>query len=151
MGLLRCATSVKLGNNMATTVKARLGALRREIKKMKKGYNDAVRTVVIPYAEALVRVSPVYTGAYVESFSIIKNTGGGGRSVSQADKGNNKSGSPESNKAKAISQMRGDINRIAAGNGVKIVNKSPHVALVEKKHAVFQTARGLMGSSRGKK
>lgn len=136
---------------MATTVKARLSALRNEIKSIKKGYNDAVRDVVIPYAETLVRTSPVYTGAYVESFSIIRNNGGGGRSVSQADKGNQKSGSPEANKSKAISQMRGDINRLPAANGVRIVNKSPHVALVEKKHAVFQTARGIMGNSGGKK
>ena len=136
---------------MGMTVRTRLSALRKEIKDIKRSYNDAVRTVVRPYAEALVRVSPVYTGAYVESFSILKAGGGGGRSVSQGDKGNTKSASPETNKAKALGNMMGDLNRLPAALGVKIVNKAPHVATVEKKHAVFQTARGLMGSGRGKK
>lgn len=83
-----------------------------------------------------IDVSPVDTGAYVESFSIVKAGAGGGRS--RTSKGKPRQQNPEAKKQQAKEQIAQDVAALnlkedmaAAQTKYTLRNRAPHAKMVE--------------------
>lgn len=89
---------------------------------------------VVSYAAT---ISPVQTGAFVESFSVVPRGSGGGRSRSShnrpivADKAGKKQ--------EEAARLRAEVRAIdpLEESGFTLRNRAPHANAVEAKHAVF--------------
>ena len=100
---------------------------------------------VVSYAAA---ISPVYSGAYVKSFSVVPRGGGGGRmrqSPYAQDDADNALGRKEY-KGDKNALKQGEAERLRASvrsidplesEGFTLRNRSPHNKIVEEKHSVF--------------
>ncbi len=85
-------------------------------------------------ADYTVMISPVYSGAYVESFSIKARGEGGGRSrSSNARNAKKRSPNPDRHKMIALDQLYSDIAALGKDkiDGFVLRNRSPHVREVE--------------------
>lgn len=89
---------------------------------------------VVSYAAT---ISPVQTGAFVESFSVVARGSGGGRSRSSHNK-------PvvvdkASKKQEEAARLRAEVRAIdpLEESGFTLRNRAPHANAVEAKHAVF--------------
>jgi hypothetical protein len=87
-------------------------------------------------AQYAVNISPVDTGAYVESFSIGRAGSGGGRS--RTSHGKPKNQNPEAKKQQALGQLNADIaalpieQMLEDGNArFTLRNRAPHANTVE--------------------
>jgi hypothetical protein len=104
-------------------------------KKLNKAVNVQLEAKASEIAQDAVMLSPVYSGAYVKSFSFkVNNTSAKGRG--QASRSSNKSSSPDSEKQQGLSNLDGDISSIFSDPNIKIKtltlrNDSPHAKLVE--------------------
>lgn len=87
-------------------------------------------------AKDLVTRTPVVTGAFAESFSVVPSSSGGGRS--RSSKGRPK-GDLETFRGIAESNMVGDISRLdlKETKSISFRNRAPHAEPVEKKYEVF--------------
>ena len=104
-------------------------------KKLNRVVNVQLEAKASEIAQDAVMLSPVYSGAYVKSFSFkVNNTSSSGRG--QTSKSSNKSSSPDSEKQQGLSNLDGDISSIFSDPNIKIKtltlrNDSPHAKLVE--------------------
>lgn len=115
-------------------------SIQATFDKLKGRINDLAEEQIEDKLEDLadytVRISPVDTGAYVNSFSIKRANQGGGRSRSSENKPRGQS--PEAERQEAFSQLLTDIealnisDMLEQGN-VKFTlrNRSPHARDVE--------------------
>ena len=87
-------------------------------------------------AKDLVTRTPVVTGAFAESFSVVPSSSGGGRS--RSSKGRPK-GDLVTFREIATSNMVGDISRLdlKETKSISFRNRAPHAEPVEKKYEVF--------------
>jgi hypothetical protein len=89
---------------------------------------------VVSYAAA---ISPIQTGAYIESFSVVPRGSGGGRSRSS----NNKEvvADKEAKKLDEAARLRAEVRAIdpLETNGFTLRNRAPHANTVEDNHLVF--------------
>lgn len=89
---------------------------------------------IVSYAAA---ISPVQTGAFVESFSVVPRGAGGGRSRSSdgrpilADK--------NAKRADEGARLRSEVRAVdpLEDQGFTLRNRAPHANEVEQKHSVF--------------
>ena len=108
----------------------KMDALRNGVKERVWSKGEEV----VSYAAA---ISPVQTGAYVESFSVVPRGAGGGRSRTSnnrpvlADK--------EGKKMDEASRLRAEVRAIdpLEENGFTLRNRAPHANEVEAKHSVI--------------
>ena len=91
-------------------------------------------------AKDLVTRTPVDTGAFAESFSVLPSSSGGGRS--RSSKGRPK-GDPETFLGIATSNMVGDISRLdlKETKSISFRNRAPHAGPVETKYQVFAAVK----------
>lgn len=93
----------------------------------KSSVEDMGRDIV----EYAVRISPVDTGAYVESFSVVPRGAGGGRSRTSHGKprGQNKNNSHQ----EAITRLNAELDAIdpLTSGGFTLRNRAPHANAVE--------------------
>ena len=91
-------------------------------------------------AKDLVTRTPVVTGAYAESFSVVPSSSGGGRS--RSSKGRPK-GDLVTFRGIATSNMVGDISRLdlKEAKSISFRNRAPHAEPVEKKYEVFSAVK----------
>lgn len=89
---------------------------------------------IVSYA---VAISPVRTGAYVESFSVVERGAGGGRSRSSNGRPVlvDKVGKKEEEAARLRAAIR-SIDPLESG-GFTLRNRAPHANDVESRHRVF--------------
>lgn len=89
---------------------------------------------VVSYAAS---ISPVQTGAFVESFSVVPRGAGGGRSRTS----NNKPilADKAGKKQEEAARLRAEVRAIdpLEQNGFTLRNRAPHANVVEARHAVF--------------
>lgn len=89
---------------------------------------------VVSYAAA---ISPVQTGAFIESFSVVPRGAGGGRSRTS----NNKPilADKAGKKQEEAARLRAEVRAVdpLEENGFTLRNRAPHASAVEAKHAVF--------------
>lgn len=100
---------------------------------------------VVSYAAA---ISPVYSGAYVKSFSVVPRGGGGGRmrqstygqdladnAIGRQEYKGDKNALKQDEAARLRASVR-DIDPLESG-GFTLRNRAPHNKEVEQKHNVF--------------
>jgi hypothetical protein len=137
--------------------------------KINKSYNDKtlllgqtledrVKDKLLSIADTAIALSPVDTGAYVESFSMLPVNKGGGRSkrsevrTPSVYKG---TASRQQFTETARNNLYGDIEKYAISEGDKVVlrNRSPHAQDVEESgpswrkpgYKVFAQIRNIYG------
>ena len=104
-------------------------------KKLNRAVNVQLEAKASEIAQDAVMLSPVYSGAYVRSFSFkANNTSATGRG--QTSRSSNKSSTPDFEKQQGLSNLDGDISSIFSDPNIKIKtltlrNDSPHAKLVE--------------------
>ena len=104
-------------------------------KKLNRAVNVQLEAKASEIAQDAVMLSPVYSGAYVRSFSFkANNTSAKGRG--QSSRSSNKSSTPDFEKQQGLSNLDGDISSIFSDPNIKIKtltlrNDSPHAKLVE--------------------
>jgi hypothetical protein len=123
-----------------------------KIKQLKDLADEKVRDRLEHIANYAIFVSPVDTGAYVESFSMLPAGKGGGRSKkSEARTASVKKGtaSREQFAEKARSNLYSDIKGFSLETSDKVTlrNRAPHAQDVEDKHgwSVFTKVRNKFG------
>lgn len=94
--------------------------------------------------------SPVSSGAYAESHSVVPSSSGGGRSKSSSGKPRNQP--TEVYQKIAFDNMASDINALDIENlqtsSVSFRNRAPHAGDVEDKHQVFGAVKDKYRSMR---
>jgi hypothetical protein len=108
----------------------KMDALRNDVKEKVWSKGEEV----VSYAAA---ISPIQTGAFIESFSVVARGAGGGRSRTS----NNKPilADKEGKKMDEAARLRAEVRAIdpLEENGFTLRNRAPHANEVEKKHNVF--------------
>lgn len=91
---------------------------------------------VVSYA---VAISPIDTGAYVESFSVVDRNSGGGISRSSLGRPKLELSVKEGVKKDEAERLRQEVRSIdpLEEKGFTLRNRSPHNKTVEDKHGVF--------------
>jgi hypothetical protein len=91
---------------------------------------------VVSYAAA---ISPVQTGAYVESFSVVGRGEGGGRSRSSDNRPILPAGAKDAKKQDEAARLRAEVRAVdpLEEEGFTLRNRAPHNTVVEDKHNVF--------------
>jgi len=121
------------------TLRVNEGSIQKKFDKLKNLYGDTVEERLVNFASYGIMISPVDTGAYVESMSIRPRGSSGGRMRRSdvRDTAPNK----EAKKQEAVGLIRTDaatyIEQIIDRGGAVIVNRSPHNKDVESKYQVF--------------
>lgn len=89
---------------------------------------------IVSYAAA---ISPVKTGAFVESFSVVSRGSGGGRSRSSA--GRPDAPDKDAKRLEEADRLRAEVRAIdpLEENGFTLRNRAPHANAVEAKHSTF--------------
>ena len=111
--------------------------------KMMDAKKNRIKQEVLAKGEELVSyavaISPVDTGAYVESFSVVPRGGGGGRSRSSENRPSLGLGQKDSVKQDEISRLRAEVRAIDPfeETGFTFRNRAPHNKIVEDKHNVL--------------
>jgi hypothetical protein len=110
--------------------------LQGVVDKINGAAEVAVKERLEKIANHAVDISPVDTGAYVESFSMVKAGQGGGRS--RTSKGKLRQQNPEAKKQVAKEQLASDIAKfniaedLATGQTkYTLRNRAPHARIVE--------------------
>ena len=102
---------------------------------------------VVTYA---VQISPVQTGAYVDSFAVVSRGGGSG-TRSRSSSGRPKEPNPEGLRESVAAALRTSVSTMKPSEtgGFTLTNRAPHASVVERRHAVFERTRsyaeGLFG------
>ena len=122
-------------------------------EKINKAASRQVKAKAKQIADTVVRqdISPVYSGAYVESFSIKPRGAGGGRMKLQSAR--KKSTNPQAHRDLARDNLYADIEALGKGliDGFLLRNRSKHSRIVEDglgktpAYKVFAKVRFLLG------
>ena len=122
-------------------------------EKINKAASRQVKAKAKQIADTVVRqdISPVYSGAYVESFSIKPRGTGGGRMKLQGAR--KKSTNPQAHRDLARDNLYADIEALGKGliDGFVLRNRSKHSRIVEDglgktpAYKVFAKVRFLLG------
>ena len=122
------------------TSSSRLGSLQVTFQAIKDQIGTVAASEVQKRLQEIgdhaVDISPVDTGAYVESFSIVKAGSGGGRS--RVSKGKPRQQNPEAKKQVAKAQLAEDVSRLNIKEDMAVSetkytlrNRAPHSKIVE--------------------
>lgn len=89
---------------------------------------------IVSYAAA---ISPVKTGAFVESFSVVPRGSGGGRSRSSA--GRPDAPDKDAKRLEEADRLRAEVRAIdpLEENGFTLRNRAPHAKAVDDKYRTF--------------
>ena len=95
---------------------------------------------IVSYAAA---ISPIQTGAYVESFSVVGRGAGGGRSRSSENRPVLPIGAKDAKKQDEAARLRAEVRAIdpLEEDGFTLRNRAPHNKDVEKKHNVLMRTK----------
>lgn len=134
-----------------TTIKVNK-SFENKIKLLEQKVEDEVKDELFSIADYAIAISPVDTGAYVESFSMVPAGQGGGRSkMSEARTASVKKGTASRQQFTDIARtnLYSDITKFSLETSDKITlrNRAPHAREVEDKHgwSVFTKVRNRFG------
>ena len=134
-----------------TTLKV-YSSLDNKIEQLEDLVDEKLRDRLEGIADYAISISPVDTGAYVESFSMVPAGQGGGRSkMSEARTASVKKGTASRQQFTDIarSNLYSDIERFSLETSDKVTlrNRAPHAREVEDKHgwSVFTKVRNKFG------
>jgi len=98
---------------------------------LKAAAEDKVRVVAEAIVDYAVSISPVDTGAYVESFSVVPRGAGGGRM--RSSNGRAKAPNPIAVQEQEAARLKSDLDNIdiIESGGFVLRNRAPHANRVE--------------------
>jgi hypothetical protein len=116
-------------------------SLSAKIEKLEQITEEKLKSRLVDIAEDLTKRTPVDTGAYAESFSVVPASSGAGRR--RSSKGRPKNQSLEQYRSIALGNMTADINslQLLENRSVSFRNRAPHAGRVERKYQVFGSAK----------
>ena len=118
-------------------------SLQQKMAALQFKADELLKDKLEAIADYAVVVSPVKTGAYVESFSFAVGAG--------RPRGKSSNNRPMANREAAMQDARtnlySDIDKmdLTKSDKVTLRNGSPHAVEVEKKHSVFTKVRNKFG------
>jgi len=117
-------------------IEPNLKSVTVKVDEKKEFLELKLKALLEDLAKDLVARTPVVTGAFAESFSVVPSSSGGGRS--RSSKGRPK-GDLVTFREIATSNMVGDISRLdlKETKSISFRNRAPHAEPVEKKYEVF--------------
>jgi len=112
-------------------------SISTKIDKALMEAEEELKVKLVDIAEDLTIRTPVDTGAYAESFSVVPSSSGGGRS--RDSHGRPRRQDPTTYQNIALSNMASDIDRLEPieNSSISFRNRAPHAAKVEAKYQVF--------------
>lgn len=118
-------------------------SISTKIENLKEQTEQEIKTILKGIAEDLTTRTPVDTGAFAESFSVLPASSGGGRSKSSRGRPRNQD--LGTYRAIAQSNMNSDIDRLELleNKSVSFRNRAPHASKVEAKYQVFGAVKDI--------
>lgn len=112
-------------------------SLSAKIDKALLETEDKLRVKLVDIAEDLTLRTPVDTGAFAESFSVVPASSGGGRR--RDSHGRPRRQDVATYRSIALSNMTADIEglQLLENKSVSFRNRAPHAEVVENKYQVF--------------
>lgn len=116
-----------------------------KLEKLSELPAEVIEEKAYEIASYATSMSPVDTGAYILSHSIVAGGKGGGRMRDSHHKPRNQN--HEAKAAESMGQLSSDIAAIDFTDTKKFTlrNRSPHANSVEKKYSVFAAIRNVFG------
>jgi len=122
------------------------------MSKLEELVGDNIAEKLTSLGHYAVEISPVYSGAFVQSWSLVPIGSGGGRSRTSAygREGDKRLMNPErvnaeSAKADAKTLIDGDVSkikdRILKDGGAVLTNRAPHAKIVDDKYLTIQRVK----------
>lgn len=117
--------------------------LSPKIENLREQAGEEVKVTLKEVASDLVKRTPVDTGAYAESFSVLPAASSGGRR--ESSDGRPKRQSMRLYRGIAKSNMNSDIDKLEPLDGKSIAfrNRAPHASKVETKREVFGAVKDI--------
>ena len=115
-----------------------------KLQNLEKEMEKEVKAEMRQIAEQILQRSPVLTGAYVESHSVVfPASSGAGRM--RSSKNRPKTRDEAKHKGIARDQMYSDIERLdlEQHGSASFRNRAPHAGPVEDKHRVFESVKDI--------
>ena len=129
------------------TLKANEKSISVKLQALSDAAKEAALGMVLDVAEDAAQASPVDTGAFVESWSLLPKGSGGGRSKSsktpqrRAVSGKLSAGQKQALREKSKRQLRQDLaskkEAIVSVGGAVIRNRAPHQPYVEARRQII--------------
>ena len=130
------------------------GSLGKKVLQLEKLVGDSLAEKLTSLGHYAVEISPVYSGAFVQSWSLVPIGSGGGRSRASAYGKTEEEASRLKNKGRADAETKkseakdlidGDVNkikdRILKDGGAVLTNRAPHAKIVDDKYLTIQRVK----------
>ena len=118
--------------------------LKQKIESIDEQVDANIKTYVLNIAYDVVRLTPVDTGALVNSWSVKGKGQRGMRRKSSA--GRPRRQNPEAERGKSLNNLTNDINKLdLSGGPVEFRNGAPHAGVTDKKKGISAQIRNLHG------
>ena len=124
------------------SVRINQASLNRNRKKLRSFIEDRLEDTLVNIGTYAVQISPVYSGAFAESWSIRPIGSGGGRSrQSRAERVPDAQAKKEEAKGNIRSDAATYSEQILEQGGAELNNRAPHAKDVDAKYATIATVR----------
>lgn len=111
----------------------------QKMDKVKNGVKETVWNKGEEIVSYAVAISPVQTGAFVESFSVVARGAGGGRSRTSNNRPVLSPAEKEGKKEDEAARLRSEVRSVdpLEDKGFTLRNRAPHNKVVDDNHQVF--------------
>jgi len=117
-------------------------SFQKKMSKLEELIGNQIDEKLLSLGDYAVEISPVYSGAFVESWSIRPIGSGGGRSrKSRPEKVTDVQSKKEEAKALIAQDVAQYSDQILKSGGAVITNRSPHAKEVDTKYATVARVR----------
>ena len=117
-------------------------SFQKKMSKLDELVGDAIEEKLISLGSYAVQISPVYSGAFVESWSLRPIGSGGGRSrMSRPDRTPNPEAKREEAKVNIVADANTYKERIVEDGGAILTNRAPHAKQVDEKYMTVRRVR----------
>jgi len=117
-------------------------SFQKKMSRMDELVGERLEEQLVSLGKYAVQISPVYSGAFVESWSLRPVGSGGGRSRQSRP---NPAPDKQAKKEEAKSMIENDAvtyaEQIGEQGGAVLTNRAPHATEVEKEHAVLSRVK----------
>ena len=125
-----------------SSIRINKASLDRKQKKLESFIEDRLEDTLVNIGTYAVQISPVYSGAFAESWSIRPIGSGGGRSRQSRPE---RVPDAQAKKEEAKGNIRSDAatysEQILEQGGAELNNRAPHAKDVDAKYATIATVR----------
>src|SRR6056297_1171540 len=125
-----------------SSIRINQASLDKKQKKLESFIEEKLEDTLVNIGTYAVQISPVYSGAFAESWSIRPIGSGGGRSrQSRAERVPDAQAKKEEAKGNIRSDAATYSEQILEQGGAELNNRAPHAKDVDAKYATIATVR----------